>query len=340
MSNKCKKCNINFLMPQTIKAGFDTCATCRGVYDNRKIVFKEKIERKFCIKCQKELGTTTILSEKQYDTCSDCRQLEKLQNRKFCVECGGVLHHLTYQKGFDICRKCRKNKRYKCIENNCSNLTKTKNKRCRHCNAAKGNLIASKVNKGKPKIEIFIEKYGETKGYEEYRKFIETNIMIKLGNTHGKENLKLNHTPEANKKRRNSLSISLKGRLFDSEHKQKLRIIMIKKMEESSGQIIPSYNKKSIAIIEEYGKQHGYNFRHAETKGENDVVLGEYHIKELGYFLDGYDKENNTVIEYYEKGHCRRKEKDKIRKEEIVTFLKCNFIEIYENDWNLSEFFN
>ena len=40
--------------------------------------------------------------------------------------------------------------------------------------------------------------------------------------------------------------------------------------------MVPSYNPKSIPIIEEFGKANGYNFQHAENGGE-------FYIKTLGY---------------------------------------------------------
>lgn len=42
------------------------------------------------------------------------------------------------------------------------------------------------------------------------------------------------------------------------------------------------YNTTACKFIDEYGKQHGYNFRHALNGGE---------IMIAGYFVDGYDKE-------------------------------------------------
>ena len=57
---------------------------------------------------------------------------------------------------------------------------------------------------------------------------------------------------------------------------------------------------------------------------------GEYHIKELGYWVDGYSEEKNIVIEYYESFHEKQKERDERRKQEIIEFLGCKFIEIKE----------
>ena len=85
----------------------------------------------------------------------------------------------------------------------------------------------------------------------------------------------------------------------------------------------PNYNPKACKIIDEYGKEHGFNFQHA-------LNGGEYYIKELGYWVDGYDEERNVVIEYYEKFHEKQKEHDLNRQKEIQEFLKCEFLVIKE----------
>lgn len=93
--------------------------------------------------------------------------------------------------------------------------------------------------------------------------------------------------------------------------------------------LFPNYNINSIPIIEEYGKKYGYNFQHAENGGE-------YYIEGLGYYLDGYDKEKNVVIEVDESHHFNKdgslKKRDIIRQEKIEKLLGCKFIRIrYEN---------
>jgi len=62
---------------------------------------------------------------------------------------------------------------------------------------------------------------------------------------------------------------------------------------------------------------------HAENGGE---------FKVLGYFVDGYSKEKNVVIEYYEKHHKYQANRDKQRKQEIVNYLNCEFIELNEEN--------
>lgn len=85
----------------------------------------------------------------------------------------------------------------------------------------------------------------------------------------------------------------------------------------------PNYNKKGCEVIEEYGLKHGYNFQHAENGGE-------VYLESIGYWLDGYDREKNVVVEYMEKYHRYRTKKDSTRKKEIIELLGCKFIEIWE----------
>ncbi len=98
----------------------------------------------------------------------------------------------------------------------------------------------------------------------------------------------------------------------------------------------PCFNIQACKFIEKYGKDNDYNFLHA-------LNGGEYYIKELGYWLDGYDKNKNVVIEYNENNHWHRnhKEKDRRRRKEIIDFLKCRFILVSEkvgNQHGISEY--
>ena len=88
-------------------------------------------------------------------------------------------------------------------------------------------------------------------------------------------------------------------------------------------QLSPAYNPAGCKLIDEYGKEHNYNFQHAENGGE-------FHV--LSYWLDGYDKEKNVGIEIDEKVHFDKdgnlKEKDVQRQKEITDFLGCKFIRL------------
>lgn len=115
------------------------------------------------------------------------------------------------------------------------------------------------------------------------------------------------------------------GKTKSEETKKKSRVSTLKYLSHLKGQLAPRYNVNSIPIIEQYGKDHGYNFMHAENGGE-------YFVRELGYFLDGYDPINNVAIEVDESHHFDRegnlKEKDQIRQQQIEELLGCTFVRI------------
>jgi|SRR3990167_728483 len=125
---------------------------------------------------------------------------------------------------------------------------------------------------------------------------------------------------------RKSISKARKGKQHSEETKQKMRLSAIKRIEQNNldgNQLCPAYNPKSIPIIEEYGKANGYSFQYAENGGE-------HFIKDLGYWVDVYDKTKNVVVEYYERAHKNKVDRDEIRKQEIINHLNCEFIEIRE----------
>lgn len=133
---------------------------------------------------------------------------------------------------------------------------------------------------------------------------------------------------ESFSKQREGSNNPMFGKKHKDETRKKMRLNTIYRIENSiknGGQIQPLYNSKGCRIIDEYGKKNGYNFQHAENGGE-------FHIKELGYWVDGYDKEKNIVIEIDENFHFNPdgtlKEKDLRRQEEIINFLKCKFVRI------------
>ena len=93
----------------------------------------------------------------------------------------------------------------------------------------------------------------------------------------------------------------------------------------------PSYNSLACKVIDAYGEVFGYNFQHA-------LNGGEYFIEQLGYWVDGYDVDKNTVIEYYERGHIYTEDKDKLRIARIKEELGCEVIilkEWVETDFKL-----
>jgi hypothetical protein len=110
---------------------------------------------------------------------------------------------------------------------------------------------------------------------------------------------------------------------ISDEVRRNKRLAAIRRIQnsiENGGQMFPNYNKSAIPIIEEKARELGItDLQHAENGGE-------FYIEELGYWVDGYSKEKNIVIEYYEPHHNRLGERDKIREREITDFLKCKLI--------------
>ena len=148
-----------------------------------------------------------------------------------------------------------------------------------------------------------------------------------------KQNLKMSRAKQTPVKHtddtKRRLSESHKGKRHSNETKSKQRIAAINRISKAKfngGQMIPNYNPSSILFIEQKAKELGItDLQHAENGGE-------YHIKELGYWVDGYSKEKNIVIEYDERKHLRTDmlKKDQRRQKEITEHLNCKFIRISE----------
>lgn len=133
------------------------------------------------------------------------------------------------------------------------------------------------------------------------------------------------------------MRIASTGRVVDEETRKKHRISIINHLINKNGKICPGYNKQACEFIDKYAKQNGYNFQHA-------LNGGEYYIKELGYFVDGYDKEKNVVFEYDEPHHIyvssgKLKERDIIRMNLIKKHLNnCKFIRYNERLNEIKEY--
>lgn len=110
------------------------------------------------------------------------------------------------------------------------------------------------------------------------------------------------------------------------EVRHKLRLVKLQKVEEaigSGGQVTPFYNKKACLLFEKLMRENGTFIQHAENGGE---------FKVIGYFVDGYDKENNIVYEYDEDHHFNKDgtlcDRDIQRQRDIEDYLKCKFVRI------------
>lgn len=122
---------------------------------------------------------------------------------------------------------------------------------------------------------------------------------------------------------------SNKGRKCSEENKKASRLLMVERLKATHQNFHPPYNKLACEHFNKLMIEEGIHTQHA-------LNGGEYHIKELGYWIDGYDKTNNIVYEFDEKTHFKvdgvLKEKDIKRQKEIEDFLKCKFIRIKWTD--------
>lgn len=222
---------------------------------------------------------------------------------------------LTRSENFNyICFNCKLyQKRCPNPYNNlkCKKYTTSKpGKCCRSC-ASYGKMNG---NYGSSYYQVWVEKYGKEKA----DKMNENTSKLKA--CAGEKNGMFGKTHDDV-----VIAKILKNRKWDSNTKKKQRSSAIKRIEKlkfNGGQLIPGYNPEACKIIEQYGNENGYNFQHAENGGEVEVH---------GYFVDGYDKEKNVVIEIDEKHHFKTgklREKDIQRQKEIEEYLGCKFIRI------------
>lgn len=117
------------------------------------------------------------------------------------------------------------------------------------------------------------------------------------------------------------------GKTHTKETKRKQRISTLNYIHDTKGQVSPRYNKSSISILKSKAIELGItDLQHAENGGEFQV---------LGYFVDGYSKEKNIVIEYDEPHHFKNgklRDKDIQRQKEIEEFLGCKFVRICDGN--------
>jgi hypothetical protein len=202
----------------------------------------------------------------------------------------------------------------------CGNEVTNNSKNCKNCfrNTAEYKLKISKLHSGKSVSAETREKISASKIGKKRNPFSdewkENMKLCRLG-----KKLSEFHKQQIRKSKQN----------ISPETKRKLRIARINEISRDKfdgNQIFPSYNRKACEIIDEYGHRNEYNFIHAMNGGE-------YYIKELGYWVDGYDIEKNVVVEYYENWHNfdNFRIKGESRRIEIMEYLKCKFIIIKES---------
>ena len=106
------------------------------------------------------------------------------------------------------------------------------------------------------------------------------------------------------------------GHKPSAESRRKNRMATINYIIKKNGGIRTSFNKKACEYFDELNKSRGWNLQHA-------LNGGEYHVENLGYFIDGYDKSKNIIVEYDEPYHERPavKDRDMVRQKELIEHM-------------------
>ena len=127
-------------------------------------------------------------------------------------------------------------------------------------------------------------------------------------------------------KTRKKMSKSRIGKKHTEKSKRKMRLSMIRYLEKQYNDgfpMIPAIGKNETLILNMIEEIYKYKIKR------------QYHIKPLGYFVDGYIEELNLVIEIDEWRHFdfngKLKEKDLKRQKEIEKELNCKFLRIKDS---------
>ena len=279
---------------------------------------------RICPICKRDVHHTNKYNGKRLEgqPCQQCgiKQYYNTpsQFHNTCEMCGDVvsIRYESKVKNNWKCEKCR----YK-IEKNCVICgTKFLTRKYENGNTCSHKCMFTFIaqNMGGPNVTNVSQ-------LDEIKKKKEGKAWFSLRSMAGKNNPMYGKHHSVSTKEKIGNANAGNGHPHTAKTRRTLRLAAIKRIENRVGQIQPNYNSQACQMIDEYGKQHGYNFQHAENGGE-------YHIKELGYWLDGYDKEKNIVIEYDELRHqsSKQKRKDAVRQQEIEKHLGCKFIRLIE----------
>ena len=277
------------------------------------------------------------------DRCKLLRSLELENKNKFCLICKNKLTNLqekycsqkctaiaggrrsselgTYKVGLEKCReklkeisKWRKGKTLEEIfGKEISNNIKEK---CSVANLGKvvSQEIRDKISRTEKGRKItWGNKISKTmrgrKLSENHKELLRKNHVGMLGRKHSSETIKKMSDRKVDKNN------PMFGKTMSAVMKRKMRISAINRIKETRGSLRVNIGKNETNLL------------NVQENMDNCKIQRAYHIEKLGYFVDGYCPETNTVYEVYEKFHDRYKNKlkDFARQVEIEDCLKCNF---------------
>lgn len=160
-------------------------------------------------------------------------------------------------------------------------------------------------------------KFHEVMKSSEYRKKLSDSIKKRI------QNFGYRYDEVARKKF--SLSCggknhSMYGKHHSNEAKKNMRISFLKRIEKiknETGKYSRNVGKKEKQVLD------------LQEQKDKCKILRNYNTG-IGYVVDGYCKESNTVYEVYEPYHNKQVWKDLQRETEICNHLSCDFIILWE----------
>jgi hypothetical protein len=275
----------------------------------------------FCPECKKELC---------FESKSGHYRFKKL--RRKCKSCSKKVCH-SPEDFILTCSNCGNKMFYKTISER--NRSVREKRICKKCASFKFNARRGKKLTESERLKLSGKNnpmYGK-KLSDESKEKIRLKLLGEKNPFYGKK-----HSEEI--LRKNIESNSGKNHPFYGKHhsestKEKLRMARLKWVE-SIGGIGPnskSFNPTACKYLDELSKLNGWNLQHALNGGE---------LKVCGYCVDGYDTNNNVVVEYDEPQHYdgfgRLKTKDVDRMKIIKHNMKCEFWRYNEKEKQLKKY--
>jgi len=210
------------------------------------------------------------------------------------------------------------------------NNSKIKNRKCRSC-SKKGKMV---WNKGRKSTEDEKKKLSEILRQNPYwlGKKLSEETKEKIRNS--KIGGKMSEETKRKISKANTGNQYRKGIPHDEKSKIKMRAAAVNKIKQLKGIICPNYNEISCDYFQKLNMWTGWNGYYAKNKGE-------FYLKDLGYWPDYYEPNENIIIEWDEPKHYKNgclSKLDIIRMERIKNHLKCRFFRVDSKTNEIKEF--
>ena len=292
---------------------------CRGIGN---------LWKRNCPTCNREMWykreSNWIRGDRKNKLCDNCHNKKKAQTgcyRRNCPSCNKLVVYKS-KRGYFNC------KRHNCLCRSCATSKRLKGKPSNR----KGCHLSDEQKKRIGETTAFRHKmYGHPMTGRHHTKEAKQKIKMAVrGSNNGMYGK--THSIEVRKRLR-KFHMGRPGPTMSPDGLRRLRIKRINEISKAKyegGQIMPSYNREACNFFNKLNERLKWN-------GQYAINGGEYHIKELGYFVDYYEPTLNLIIEWDENIHYdidgNLRIKDKNREEEIKSHLKCNFIRIKESEF-------